>query len=203
MTTRNFMKRSDIIAGLVLGEIVAVFLVFILKRLDYFFNLTWLLLIVLPFLTLFALFITYLLSKRSPAIFQFGKYAAVGFANTGVDFGMLNLLMWLTGVYSGKWILILNSISFLVAVTHGYIWNRYWSFRVGGKTDIPKQFIAFFIVTVIGAVIGNGIVYGITTFISPLFGLSVVSWANIAKVIAIAVIFIWNFSGYKFIVFKK
>lgn len=197
------MKRSDIIAVLVLGEILAVFLIFILRRLGYFFNFVWLLLIILPFLALFALFITYLLSKRFPTIFQFGKYVAVGFANTGVDFGMLNLLMWLTRVYSGRWIFLLNSISFLVAVTHSYIWNRCWSFRENGKAGTPKQFVAFLIITIIGAVVNGSIVYGITTFISPLFGFSVVSWANIAKVVATVTALFWNFTGYKFIVFKK
>lgn len=197
------MKRIDIIASLVLGEIVAVFLIFVLKRLGYFFDLVWILILALPLLALFALFITYILGKRFPTIFQFGKYAVVGFANAGVDFGVLNFLMWLTRIYSGKWILLLNSISFVVAVTHSYIWNKYWSFRARGQTDVPKQFIAFIIVTVIGAVVSGGIVYGVTTFISPLFSFSLVRWANMAKVLASVIAILWNFIGYKFIVFKK
>lgn len=197
------MKRIDIIAGLVLGEIVAVFLIFVLKRLDYFFNLAWFLLVVLPPMVLFALFIAYLLGKRFPTIFQFGKYATVGFANAGVDFGVLNFLMWMTRIYSGKWILLLNSVSFVIAVTHSYIWNKYWSFRARGQTDVSKQFIVFIIVTVIGAVVSGGIVYGVTTFISPLFSFSLVRWANVAKVLASVIAILWNFIGYKFIVFKK
>lgn len=197
------MKRSDVIAVLVLGEIMAVFLIFILKRIGYFSDLIWLILVILPILALFALYITYLLSKRFPSLFQFGKYAAVGFANTGIDFGILNALMWLTGIYSGGWIYLLNSSSFVIAVTHSYIWNRLWSFKTAGKSNVPKQYIAFLTVTVIGAIINGGIVYGITTFISPLLGFSPVSWANSAKIAATVIAFMWNFLGYKFVVFKK
>lgn len=204
------MKKSDIIAVLVLGEIIALVLNFIANLVFnkssiflYSFNLPfWVLLIVLPPLALFALFITYLIGKKISVAFQFGKYAAVGFANTVIDFGILNFLMWTTGVYRGGWIYLLNSASFIIAITHSYLWNRYWSFDSHQK-DITKQFLTFLIVTVIGAVINGGIVYGITTFMSPLADLSSASWANAAKVLATAVAFMWNFLGYKFVVFKK
>jgi putative flippase GtrA len=34
-------------------------------------------------------------------LIQFGKFLAVGTLNTGIDFGTLNLLSWLTGIYGG------------------------------------------------------------------------------------------------------
>lgn len=198
------MKKSDIIAVLILGEIVAVFLGFVIKGLGmvtpfpvaslYF---------LLPILALIAVFIAYFIGKKIPVIFQFAKFITVGLANTAVDFGVLNFLMWTTGVYKGTTVFLLNSVSFLVAVVHSYAWNKLWTFKVKGRTDVPKQFLQFLIVSIIGLLINGGIVYIITTWLKPMFGLSDVSWANIGKIIATGASLIWNFIGYKFIVFKK
>lgn len=196
------MKKSDIIATLVLGEIVAIFLIFVLKNLGFTLFPSWILIFILPILALIAVYIAYLIGKKISVIFQFAKYATVGFANTAVDFGVLNFLMWLTKIYSGKEIFFLNSISFLVAVTHSYAWNKLWTFRAKEK-DITEQFLQFLAVTLIGLLINGGIVYMITTWLSPMFGLSAIAWANVAKVVATAVSLVWNFIGYKFIVFKK
>ena len=49
----------------------------------------------------------------------------------------------------------------------------------------------------------SSVVFGVTTFIPPFFGLSPELWANLAKVAATGFSLIWNFIGYKFIVFKK
>lgn len=51
------------------------------------FDLKLLLAIFIPTIALLCLYVTYLLGKRGPAIFQFGKYAAVGILNTLVDLG--------------------------------------------------------------------------------------------------------------------
>jgi len=59
------------------------------------------------------------------------------------------------------------------------------------------------IISVIGISINDAIVYGLATFTSPLFGLSAQMWTNVAKLFATAASMVWNFIGYKFIVFKK
>lgn len=136
---------------------------------------------------------------------QFLKFAAVGVVNTTIDFAVLNLLMFLTGVYSGRWIILFNSISFTAAVINSYFLNKYWTFKKeGGETgQITREFSQFFVVSIIGLLLNSGIVYGISTFIPALFGLSSALWANFSKILATAVSMIWNFVGYKFIVFKK
>lgn len=65
------------------------------------------------------------------------------------------------------------------------------------------EFSKFFFLTLIGMLINTGIFYSLTSFISPLFGLTKVLWANFSKAIATIVSLFWNFSAYKFIVFKK
>ena len=133
---------------------------------------------------------------------QFSKFVVIGFINTALDFAILNLLMWWTGIYSGSWIILLNIVSFSIAVFNSYFWNKYWTFRDKDKIG-AKEFFQFIVVTLGGLVINSGIVYIITTLISPLFGLSPELWANLAKGAATGVSLIWNFIGYKFFVFKK
>jgi len=135
-------------------------------------------------------------------IAQFSRFIIIGTMNTAIDFGVLNLLMWQTSIYGGKWILLLNATSFSVAVINSYFWNKHWTFKDKDKAGI-SEFSQFIIVTLIGLAINTGIVYGITTFISPVFGISIELWANLAKVVATGLSLIWNFVGYKFIVFRK
>jgi len=137
---------------------------------------------------------------------QFSKFIVIGLMNTAIDFAILNLLMWSTGIYGGRWIILLNVISFTIAVINSYFWNKFWTFRAkeaDEPAEVAKEFSQFIMVTLIGLVINSSIVFGITTFIPPFFGLSKEVWANLAKVVATGFSLIWNFVGYKFIVFKK
>ena len=140
--------------------------------------------------------------QKFPTLFQFIKFAAVGVLNTAIDFGILNLLMWGFGIYKGSWIFLFNVISFSAAAANSYFINKYWTFGELSKIR-AGQFVKFFIISVVGALINSGIVFAITTFIPPAFGLGEGLWANLAKLVATAVAWIWNFTMYKFVVFKK
>jgi putative flippase GtrA len=196
------MKRGDIIASLILGGIIGLFLAFILQGFGVGGFSPWFLILILPILAVIGTFIGELIGKKIPIILQLIKFAMVGFANTAVDFGILNLLMGMTGIYSGKNIFFLNSISFIVAVIHSFFWNKFWTFRVK-KTEATKEFLQFLIVSIVGLLLNSAIVYMITTWMKPMFGMSEVSWANAGKIAATVISLIWNFIGYKFIVFKK
>ncbi|MFH1308587.1 MAG: GtrA family protein [Patescibacteria group bacterium] len=196
------MKKLDIIASLILGEIFAIFLGFVLRGLGFSLFPIYILYFILPVLALIGVWTFYLIGKKIPIAFQFGKYAVTGFANTAVDFGVLNLLMWMTSVYSGKSIFLLNSISFLIAVIHSYFWNKFWAFKSKDK-NIAGQFLQFVVISLVAVLINGAIVYTISSLVSPMFNLSIEAWANIAKALATVVSLIWNFLGYKFIVFKK
>jgi putative flippase GtrA len=196
------MKRGDFIASLILGGIIGLFLAFIMQGFGFGLFSPWILAPVLPVLALIGFVVGDLIGKKIPVILQLIKFIMVGFANTAVDFGILNLLMAMTGIYSGKNIFFLNSISFVVAVIHSYFWNKFWTFKAK-KTEAPKEFLQFLIVSIIGLLINGGIVYMITTWLQPMFGANAVSWANASKIAATAISLIWNFIGYKYIVFKK
>lgn len=140
---------------------------------------------------------------NNSAFIQFAKFFLVGMLNTGIDFAVYNFLMWYTQIFSGPEVSAFSVVSFIVAVTNSYFLNRYWTFQVNKTANDPKQFVKFVSVSLVGLVLNASIIYGVTTLIDPLFGLSAVLWANLAKAIATGVVLFWNFVGYKFLVFKK
>ena len=196
------MKKSDIVVGLVLGLIIGIFLAFILQGFGFMFFSPWLLILVVPIFTVLGIFVGEAIGKKIPIILQFIKFVIVGVANTAVDFGILNFLMATTEIYSGTSIFLLNSVSFIISVTHSYFWNKLWTFKVK-KTEAAKEFLQFLIVSIIGLLINGSIVYMITTWLRPMFGLNEIIWANAGKIAATTISLVWNFIGYKFIVFKK
>lgn len=134
---------------------------------------------------------------------QFLKFVIVGVINTGIDFLILNIEMLITGITSGPMMFLLNILSFSIATTNSYFLNKHWTFEDKSKTKEGFKFAQFLTVSVVGALINSAIVYLGTTFIEPMFGLSPNLWANLIKLLATGISLIWNFLGYKFIVFKK
>jgi putative flippase GtrA len=138
---------------------------------------------------------------------QFSKFIIVGGVNTGIDFLILNILMYVTSINSGPMLFLLNCISFSVAVVNSYYMNKRWTFKEAAAGIEDKnatlQFSQFFIVSVIGIVINGTILTGITTLIPAPFGIGDQLWANVAKLFATGASLVWNFIGYKLFVFKK
>ncbi len=141
--------------------------------------------------------------KLKTLINQFIKFAIIGGINTVVDFGILNILIWLTGITEGNGLIPLNVISFSIAVVNSYFLNKKWAFKDQEVSDAGKKFSKFLLVSLIGVVINTAIVRVVSTNVEPLFNLSPQLWVNAAKLTATAVSLIWNFIGYKLIVFKK
>ncbi len=144
-----------------------------------------------------------MLKQKFQTILQIAKFGLVGISNTIVDFAVLNLLIWTTKIYSGNWLILFNIASFTMAVVNSYFWNKYWTFQSKDKKEAASEFSKFLFISVIGAIINSSIVYGISTYIEPLFNLSAGIWVNLAKILATGVALVWNFIGYKFWAFKE
>lgn len=142
------------------------------------------------------------LSKWLPFFAQFGKYATVGFFNTAIDFGVLNVLSILSGVTAGFVIGGVNVPGFSLAVFNSYLWNKSWVFKSGQKGNFFHNLPLFILVNLIGLLLNSGLIILLTTYNSGFRGLAPGTWLNIAKVIATAISFLWNFIGFKFIVFR-
>lgn len=203
--TKQAEGRSDYKFGVISGFISALLTIPIIINLgvfqEYLAYLIPAMVVLMPIGWVVVLLIARKIASKFALIYQIVKFGIVGFLNTVIDFGILNLLSWMTGIYSGKQIIILNSVAFAFAVTNSYFWNKYWTFNSGDNAK-KGEFAEFLAVSVVGLIINTGIVYTVTTY-APLFVENPALLENIAKLFATAFALIWNFIGYKFIVFKK
>lgn len=143
---------------------------------------------------------------RFPFIKQFAKFFVVGIMNTGVDLTILNILMFVTGQNQGIYFSFFKTLSFLAAVIFSYYINKRWTFQDKSHNDTEKKFYQFIGISLIGAIINVTVATLVVSIIRPIIGDSLISgqlWGNVGALCGTAVGLVWNFVGYKFIVFKK
>jgi putative flippase GtrA len=80
---------------------------------------------------------------------RFLKFAVVGTLGAVIDFGTFNLLQAALGVSY----LLSGAISFTVAVSSNFIWNRFWTYPDSRSKPISVQVSQFFLVNVVGLII--------------------------------------------------
>ncbi len=209
------MRKKDFLMAGIAGFFTALFLLPTLKNVKIlqFGYIVAGLLIGLPLLWMLALIVGRFLGRWLGWIYQFVKYCILGFLNSAIDFGVLNLISLYTGLTSGFIIGGVNVPGFVIAAANSYFWNKFWVFAKERKEGLPvgqtrekvdySDIFTFVIIVVSGIIINGAIVVFISTYINPFFGLSPERWLNIAKVSATAIALVWNFLGFKFLVFKK
>lgn len=145
--------------------------------------------------------LTNIYQSRPKEFNRFVKFAMVGAFGAIIDFGLLNLtlyvirniLQWdlLAGFNINGNLLIANTLSVSVAMLSNFIWNRYWTFPESRSRKKRTQLPQFALVNLIGLVINNLIVIGVDYLLFPYVG---EPWSyNIAKAFAIGVVLFWNF----------
>ena len=133
-------------------------------------------------------------------LIQFGKFLAVGTLNTGIDFGTLNLLSWLTGIYGGVQLAPINVPGVLLALTNSYLLNKHWTFKT--PFDPGRRVGRFVLVSLTGVGLNTALVVALTHFVTRPTGFTPQLWENLAKVLATGGTLLWDFFGYKFLVFR-
>ena len=162
----------------------------------------WLMFLV-PVLWVLGVNLGYLLGRWFAFFKQFGKFAAIGFTNSAVDFGVLNLLISYSGVAAGLPFSAFKGVSFLVAAVHSYFWNKYWAFSAGSTGVTGQEFLKFFSVTVVALLINVAAASVVVNLIGPQLGLSNEAWANVGAVAGSALALVASFVGFKTVVFKR
>lgn len=123
---------------------------------------------------------------------QFYKFSIIGVSNTIIDFSIYFVLTRTVLTFSFGYLLA-NVISFSIAVTNSYIWNRLWTFR-SASTNKVLEFTKFYFVNLSGLVLSTGLLF--------LFVHYAHLHDTVGKVIAISIVLFWNFLINKFWVFK-
>ena len=142
-------------------------------------------------------------ASRIPSLFEFTKFAVVGVLNSGVDFGVLNSLILITGVVSGASFLAFKSISVTLGVINSYLWNKYWTFDSSKSGAARRELVAFLVVTLMAVGLNVAGADVIVNVIGAPRGISLKLWANIGAISGAGLTLFTNFFGYKFFVFRK
>lgn len=145
---------------------------------------------------------------------QFPKFFVTGILNTAVDFGVLNVLIFLFGLGgSSLRYAIFKTVSFLAAVCNSYLFNKFWVFarpdRAGlaGQPGRPARGVAsesflFFLVSVCGFLINVAASSLTFRIVLKTFTQNQSVASNFGALVGVVFVFIFNFFGYKFLVFK-
>ena len=197
--------KKDLKISFFVGIVAGILLLPTLNNLGVKLNLSTAILAVIG-LTLFTPFgylTAYWLSSRLSWIMQFVKFGISGGLSAMVDFGVLNLLIYLFGISAGIWYSVFKSISFLFGVTNSYLWNKYWTFKTNNDGQSSGEPVKFFLLSVISFVINVGIASFIVNVVGAPAGIEAKLWANVGAALAAIIVLFWNFIWMKFIVFKR
>ena len=203
---------KDYAVAAIIGFITALLAVPVLKNLDIElpFGNFWILAII-PVLWVAGIWLGAFLSRWIGFMRQFARFAVAGFLAAAIDFGILNLLMHITGLVSGLPFTLFKAASFVVAATNSYFVNKFWAFRqvqdfnivqIPDQKTSLKEYSQFLVVSAIGITINVGVASLVVNAVGPQFGIEPKVWANLGAVAGAAIGLIWNFIGFKLIVFK-
>jgi len=209
--------KKDYKLGILAGFLMGILFLPVLKTAepDIYSKLVFL---VLPFFiiaTPLGLFIANIIGKKIALIPQLAKFIVTGGLNALMDLGVLSLLIFLSLNYleinpSGvileigiiiTFYSIFKAISFIVANTNSYFWNKYWTFDQKNKNK--TEFLQFFTVSLVGFILNVSVASYVFGFIDPFFGLNIDQWGLMGAIAGSIIGLFWNFIGYKLIVFKK
>lgn len=204
------LLQKDLIISATVGVLCAAFILPIAKNLEMKQALALSLFLVLPVLSVAGMGAAYWLARKIKIFYQLAKFILVGALNSLIDWGILNLLMFLTSLTAGTMFSVFKGISFLVAMANSYFWNKFWTFKKteepGDMTDTAqkngKEMGQFFVVSLIGFALNVGVATLLVNILGPQWGLSAKLWANAGALAGTLIGMGWNFVGYKLIVFK-
>jgi len=122
---------------------------------------------------------------------EFIKFSVVGGIGTLINLAVLYLLTSVAGIYY----LFSAVLSFLVAMTSNFIFNKIWTFKEGIRSNIGKKYLKFGTVSLAALLVNLFFLYLFTSVAGIYYMFS--------QVLAIGIALIINFLGNKLWTFKK
>lgn len=152
-----------------------------------------LLFIFFPIFSIFCLFLAELVGKKYKFVLEMARFVLVGgFAD------IIDIKLFLVIFYFLPFASFVKAITFLVAVAIKYIGNKNWTFTKKENVIVRKEISSFLYVTAVGLFINVGVFY-CATQLAPKTDIGI----EISIIIAVLAAAVWNFLGYKLLVFKK
>ncbi len=128
---------------------------------------------------------------------RFLKFVVVGSMGAGVDFLVFNLLTQAVGVTP----LPASILSFLTAMTHNFLWHRYWTFPESRSKHAAHQWVQFGTVSAVGLGIRTALfalihplLVRLMTHAVPPLPFTATFWGNnLSLAVVIVTVMFWNF----------
>ncbi len=116
------------------------------------------------------------------------KFSVVGLVNTVIDF----VIFYMLHEYFGVDFLISHICAFFIALINSFIFNAIWTFKNLKRDELFKQVSSFFVIGLIGLLFSSLILYVCAPYMHIM----------IAKILAMFVSLVWNYTGSWLFVFK-
>jgi len=124
------------------------------------------------------------------------RFALVGLLSTIFDMCLLKI-----GLLFDLPLYLAVALGFAGGVTNGYFLNSRWTFRFNTNGHEPLKFSQFFLVSIVGLGLTELIVAGYVKYFGNLD--AVLSSAMTGKIIAVMLVFFWNYYANKHWTFKE
>jgi putative flippase GtrA len=211
------MKATDIIFALVLGRLIGFLVGDFLREWGIDIGLYWgiLIWIIFPVFSLFCLWVVHAIGRKFLAVFQLAKFVLVGAGATIIDLKIFEFLAWLFLEQVPFAPIVAKSISFLTSTSLKYWGNKYWAFQEyqlpsephfdvaqDDQRDIKTEMAQFFFITLVGLLIDTIAFYFFMQMDSSI-SLPAGIWLKLSVIFAALTAALWNFLGYKYLVFRR
>lgn len=135
--------------------------------------------------------------KTDNTFIQFFRYVFVGGAATVVDWGSSFVLFQL--VFHQKYATAANVIAFILGLITNYIISTIWVFDSSKVKSRVTEFLSFAGIGVVGLLI----TIGVTRLFEYKLSSKTSLYQIIAKIVATAISFFWNFFARKYLIYNK
>ena len=132
-------------------------------------------------------------------LIQFFRYCFVGGLAFLVDFAVSYLLVRFAFGERKQFGWVANSLSFVAGLAVNYIISTFWIFKNSKVENKLVEFLSFAVIGVVGLLI----TIGITKLFELWLGDRTSLFQIIAKLVATAVSFLWNFFARKILLYSK
>jgi putative flippase GtrA len=149
---------------------------------------------------------------------RFAKFLVVGAIGAVIDFGSFNLMFRVLNFNP----VLAQTISFTLAVSSNFTWNRFWTYPESRSKPLARQFAQFFVLNLIAWLVRtpifdalnepfaslaaaslDGPLAGLTRFATDTLNMTLEQLGhNAALACAVIVVMLWNFFANRFITYS-
>ena len=155
--------------------------------------------VILSFAALLCLWVAFQIGKKYVFAFQAGKHILVGAFATVADARFFEFILAVIVPLP----LVSKGISFVISALIKYTGNKYWTFQKPERENWHIEVAKFLAIMLIGLTIDVSVFHYLTNILGPQFAITQQLWVKSSVVASAIVAAIWNFTGDKFLVFKK